>query len=90
MLFKINNFLLYKSTDIIVVLMPIFEEYKTTNLGFWVAAIGLIFCSASSFVALTNGLNNYFFFFSTLKGEACDLIITNNEGRIANYSVTHF
>lgn len=58
-------------TDIIVVLMPILEKYKTTNLGVLVAAIGLIFCSASSFVALTNGLNYYFLF--SLKGEGCDL-----------------
>jgi hypothetical protein len=71
MVFKIHNLLLYQSTGVIVVLMPILEKYKTTNLGVLVAAIGLICCSASSCVALTNWLNDYFFF--SLKGEGCDL-----------------
>jgi hypothetical protein len=59
MVFKIKNLLLYQSTDIIVVLMPIIEGYKTPNLGFLVAVIGLICCSARSCEALTNGLNNF-------------------------------
>jgi hypothetical protein len=58
MVFKIKNLLLYQWIDIIVVLMAIVEEYKTTNLGFLVVAIGLICCSAISCVALTNGLND--------------------------------
>jgi hypothetical protein len=70
MVVKIDNLLLYQSIDIIVVLMPILEKDKTTNLGFLVAAIGLICCSASSCEELTNGLNDYFFF--SLKGEGCD------------------
>jgi hypothetical protein len=68
MVFKINNLLLYQSTDFIVVLMPILEKYQTTNLAFLVAAIGLIYCSASSCLALTNRLNNKFFFFSKGRG----------------------
>lgn len=70
MVVKIDNWLLYQSTDFIVVLKPIIEEYKITNLGFLVVAIGLICCSASSCEARTNGLNDYFFF--SLKGEGCD------------------
>jgi len=59
MVFKIKNLLLYQSTDIIVVLMPILEKYKTANLRVLLAVIGLICCSASSCEALTNGLNNF-------------------------------